>query len=215
MRNRLEKQVKIPISWCDNTSKLSITGIFNLFMDLATEHGDELGLGMKPLAEKGLFWVASKTKIKITNRPEMLSDTVAATWPEKPARIRCNRYYTLTDNGNMLVEGKTEWVMLDAKSARPAKIEGTYPADMEHCPDIVCTEPFCRLSSDFSEADKLAEYTVCSADIDVSQHMNNVAYIRLVMELFSCKELEELSIKEMEVCYKEQITCNRILCFKA
>ena len=34
--------------------------------------------------------------------------------------------------------------------------------------------------------------------------MNNVAYIRLVMELFSCKELEELSIKEMEVCYKEQ-----------
>lgn len=204
MRNRLEKQVIVPISWCDNHSQLNITGIFNLFMDLATEHGDEIGLGMDRLAEKGLFWVASKTKIKITQKPQMLKSVTAATWPEKPSRIRCNRYYSITDNVNMLVEGKTEWVMVEIESGRPAKIDSAYPIDMEHCPDVVCETPFCRLSTNFDECEELAGYTVCSTDIDVSQHMNNVAYIRAVLGCFSTKEIDDMNICEIDVSYRLQ-----------
>lgn len=204
MKNRLEKQIKVPISQCDNKSRLNITGIFNIFMDLATEHGDEIGLGMAPLAEKGLFWVASKTKIKIHQTPEMLRTVNAATWPEKPSRIRCNRYYYIKDSENMLVEGKTEWIMVDAANGRPSKIEGLYPEGFEHCTDIVCDEPFSRLGTHFEGCEKLAEYTVCSTDIDVSQHMNNVAYIRAVLGAFSTREIEQMNIREIEVAYRTQ-----------
>ena len=204
MNNRLEKQIIIPISQCDNKSQLNITGIFNIFMDLATEHGDEIGVGMDKLAKKGLFWVASKTKIKINSKPAMLDKVYAATWPETPNRIRCNRYYYIKDDNQLMVEGKTEWIMVDAASGRPSKIEGVYPDGFEHCPDVVCDEPFSRLGTHFEECEKLAEYTVCSTDIDVSQHMNNVAYIRAVMGAFSTKEIEQMNIKEIEVAYRAQ-----------
>ena len=204
MRNKLEKQLIIPISQCDNKSCLNITGIFNIFMDLATEHGAEIGVGMDVLAEKGLFWVASKTKIKINHTPAMLSRVSAATWPETPNRIRCNRYYYIKNDETTLVEGKTEWIMVDAESGRPSKIEGVYPDGFEHCPDVVCSEPFCRLGTHFENCEKLAEYTVCSTDIDVSQHMNNVAYIRAVLGAFTTKEIEDMKIKEIEVAYKLQ-----------
>jgi len=204
MRNRLEKQIKIPISWCDNHSQLNICGIFNLFMDLATEHGDEIGLGMDRLAQKGLFWVASKTKVKINSSPKMLDDVYTATWPEKPGRIRCNRYYYIKNNSIMLVEGKTEWVMVEAENGRPAKIDGAYPAELEHCSDVVCEEPFCRLSTNFDDCEELAEYTVCSTDIDVSQHMNNVAYIRAVLGCFSTNEIDAMNICEIDVSYRLQ-----------
>ena len=204
MKNIFNKSIKIPLSQCDNTSRLNITGVFNIIMDLATEHGDELGLGMQALAEKGLFWVASKTKIKIHNRPKFFTTIDATTWPEKPNRIRCNRYYSIKDADQLIIEGKTEWVMLEIDSGRPAKIDGAYPVDMEHCTDVVCEAPFCRLSTNFENCEKLGEYTVCSTDIDVSQHMNNVAYIRAVLGCFSCKELDEMNITEIDVAYRVQ-----------
>ena len=204
MRNKLEKQIIIPISQCDSHSRLNITGIFNIFMDLATEHGAEIGVGMDKLAQKGLFWVASKTKVKVNRMPEMLSTVSAATWPETPNRIRCNRYYYIKNDDDMLVEGKTEWIMVDMASGRPAKIDGVYPDGFEHCTDIVCDQPFSRLGTHFEDCEKLAEYTVCSTDIDVSQHMNNVAYIRAVLGAFSVKEIDEMNIQEIEVAYKLQ-----------
>lgn len=204
MNNRLEKQIIIPISQCDNNAHLNITGIFNIFMDIATEHGAQIGVGSDVMSAKGLFWVASKTKIKINSTPKMLSEVVAATWPETPNRIRCNRYYYIKDGKELLVEGKTEWIMVDIASGRPSKIEGVYPEGFKHCTDVVCDEPFTRLGTHFEDCEKLAEYTVCSTDIDMSQHMNNVAYIRAVLGVFSTKEIEQMKIKEIEVAYRAQ-----------
>ncbi len=204
MENKLEKQVTIPISCCDNHALLNITGIFELFMDLATEHGDMLGLGMDKMSDKGLFWVASKTKIKIKQMPSMLSTVSAATWPETPSRIRCNRYYCMYDGKNILAEGKTEWVVVEKSSGKPVRIDGIYPVEMSHCTDVVCQEPFYRLSSNFDDCPEIKKYTVCSNDIDVSQHMNNVAYVRAVLGAFTTKEIDQMHICEIDVSYRVQ-----------
>ena len=181
MQNRLERQIRIPLSTADNTNRIGIVGIFNTFMDLATEHGDMLGVGMDKLASKGLIWVAAKTRIKINERPKMLQPVTVATWPETPSKIRFNRYYTIAAEGRYLVEGKTEWAILDLNSGRPHKLDETYPVHMQHWDEVVCEGSFTRISTDFEGCDTLGSYTVCSADIDVSQHMNNAAYIRDVL----------------------------------
>ena len=69
MRNKLEKPVDIRVSLCHNRGRMSLPGFFALFMDLASEHGAELGLGMDDLAAKGLIWVAAKTRILIHEAP--------------------------------------------------------------------------------------------------------------------------------------------------
>lgn len=215
MENRLVKTHRVPLSFCDNTRCISIPGIFNTCMDLATEHGDMLGVGMDRLAQKDLIWLAAKTKIRIINRPGMLQPVVAATWPQQPEKVRCNRCYLITDaDGNHLVEGKTEWALLNVKTGRLSKAEGIFPAGLEYYPEAVCQQPFFRPDTDFSRCEELGRYTVSSADIDVSQHMNNVAYIRAVMGAFSCKEIENMQIKEMEVIYRVQCFEGEKLTFK-
>jgi len=62
MECKLEKQVSVALSMCDNTGKLAIPHIFSLFMDLAAEHGDTIGVGMDVLSQKGLFWLTVKPK---------------------------------------------------------------------------------------------------------------------------------------------------------
>ena len=55
MKCRMDKQIKIVPSMCDNTSRLSLHGIFSMFMDLASEHGANIGIGADFLNSRGLF----------------------------------------------------------------------------------------------------------------------------------------------------------------
>lgn len=199
---KLERKEKILISMCDNTGKLSIPKIFSMFMDLACEHGASIGIGSDKLAEKDLIWLTVKTKVHINRRPAIMDEVTAETWPEKPGTIRCNRYYRIFDDTDILAEGKSEWAMLNIKSGRLAKLAEAYPIELEHPTETVCSEPFTPVSKDFSEAETLGEYLVTSADIDMAQHMNNAAYIRSVFSLFSCKQLEEINITDIEIAFR-------------
>ncbi len=214
MNDKLVKEIIIPSGMCDHHSKLSIADHFTLIMDLATEHGSSLGLGRQDLEQKGLIWLITKTKIRLIHRPEMLQKVTAATWPAPPGKIQCIRYYTLSDGETLLAEAKNEWVMLETATGRLHRVADAYPSDIDHCTDTVCDTPFCRPSPDFSEAGQLASYTVRSVDIDGSHHMNNVAYVRQVLGAFTCKELEEMDIQEIEVAYRAQCYEGETLSFR-
>lgn len=204
MENKLIHTMRLPASLCGETAKLSFAGLVSLFMDIASEHGDELGLGREVLLEKGLFWIVSKTKVKIHSLPDMLTPVTLTTWPEAPGRIRCNRYYTLLAGEKILAEGKNEWVMLEAATGRPHKIDDLYPQGFSHCEDIVCDTPFAKISDDFSDCEEVKQHTVTSADIDGSHHMNNVAYLRAAFSIYSCKNLSEMNVDEIEISYRAQ-----------
>lgn len=201
---KLEKTMRFPVSGCDHRAKASIPYLVSLFMDLATEHSEEMGIGKDVMDETGLFWIAVRTKLKIHRLPCRMEEVTVATWPETPGRIRCNRYYTLSVDGELLVEAKNEWAIIDLKSGRPQKLSSLYPEGLEHLPDVVCEEPFARFTDDFADAEEFAAYQVRSIDIDFGQHMNNVAYIRALFGGLTCKELETMNITGLEVAYKAQ-----------
>ena len=202
---KMEKELSVFISQCDSTSKMSMPSIFTLFGDLASEHAPQIGLGSDTLAEKDLFWVAVRTKIKVHRRPEMTECFRAFTWPEAPGRVRCVRYYSLTDlSSALLAEGKTEWAIVDLATGRPHKLSEIYPEEMQHLTDTACDEPFGKIAESTDDTEHFASYTVRSTDIDIGQHMNNAAYIRAVFGAFTCAELEAMNISDIEINFKAQ-----------
>ena len=202
LKSKLSKKYIVPISECDHNGKLSFMGMFNVFMDLATEHAAELKVSNKDL--DNAFWVAAKTRVRFTNRPAMMEEVVVATWPQLPGNIRCNRFCTIENEQGILAEGKTEWTIIDCDTMRPLKTKNIYPEGLVHLEDEVLPEPFVRFSTDFSEAQVIKKHTVLSTDIDISKHMNNVAYIRALMSAFSCLELDAMNISEIEIAYRLQ-----------
>ena len=202
MQAKMEKEMRVLIGMCDHMGRMSIPSIFSLFMDLATEHGSDIRLGIDDLAEKGLFWLTVKTKVRIMERPEMMSDIMAETWPETPGRASCNRYYALRKEGRTIVEGKSEWAIIEKDSGKLRKLAEVYPGDIEHCPDTVCDGPYMRLSKDFSGCEEIGRYTVRSTDIDIGQHMNNAAYVHAMFGAFSCRELDTMNVQEAEVHFR-------------
>ena len=202
MITKMEKPISILTSMCDNTSKMSIPSIFSLFMDIATEHAPQMGVGFYDLSKRGLFWITVKTKIKIFNLPKIIDEVTAATWPETPGRVRCNRYYTISKDGEILVTGKSEWAVISLNDGRLHKLSEINPEGLEYSKDIVCDEPYAHISEDFSDCEILGRYKVCSTDIDLGQHMNNAAYIKALFGMFSCKELEDMNICEADIAFR-------------
>ncbi len=199
-----EKQNVVNMSVCDNLSLLSYPAFFDAFMDMATLHGNEMGVSSLDLAKHNLFWVVTRSKIKFFRRPHMLEEYTLRTWPTTPELLRSLRFCSFIDEQGVFAQGKTEWIMLNKDNFRPSKTSGVYPDRLKFSDKTILDEPWEKIVDDFSTFDKEYIYTVKSTDIDLSNHMNNVAYIRALFSTFSTKQIENMDIKEMELHYKSQ-----------
>ena len=189
-------------SMCDGSSKMSVPNFFTSFMDVATIHAEATNMGVKMLMEKGLFWLAVKTMVRIHRRPAITEPIDVTTWPSPPADMRCFRYYTVKQGEELLAEGKTEWAMMDAKTKQVVNVTRGYPEGFQALTETSCSGDFSRISPDFSQGRTVGTYRVASTDIDFGGHMNNAAYVRAIFSLFSSQELKAMRVREMEIIYR-------------
>lgn len=203
MNSVLKQERIIPLSLCDNTSRLSVSSMFTLFMDIATEHADELKLSSENLGENK-FWIAVRTKVSINERPKLSDKVTFSTWPQAPVRVRANRHYEISNENGTMISAKTEWTIVDVSTNKLERINDVYPENFEFCDRLAVEDAFARMGNDFSQAETVAQYTVRSTDIDLVQHMNNAAYIKALLGIFSCEELENSPIRDIEIVYKSQ-----------
>lgn len=201
MESRYERQVLVPLSLCDRTARLSTEGAFALFMDIAAEHAEFLGLGGAAMAARHRFWLTVRTRVRFFRCPALLEPVTAATWPGKPEKVRCERYYTLRSGDELLADGKTEWAVMDTDTKGICTLEGLYPPELTLPDETAGGGPFVRMRDAFDEAES-ARCLVRSTDIDLGGHMNNAAYVRALMGTFSSEERRALDIREMEVCFR-------------
>ncbi|MBR2832304.1 MAG: hypothetical protein IKE57_05200 [Oscillospiraceae bacterium] len=201
MENRYTKKLMIPLSACDSTARLAVHNTFALFMDIATVHAEELGCGAGAMMGRGLFWLTVRTKILFHRMPRLMEEVAASTWPGVPGKFKVMRYYTLESGGELLAEGKTEWAVSDMRTGRLQPADGIYPPELILDETTAADEPFVRISDDFPP-EELGRYTVRSTDIDLGGHMNNAAYVRAVMGMFAAKQLKEMRISAMDVCFR-------------
>ena len=202
MQGYFEREMMILPSMCDATARLGVPNAFALFMDIATEHAEALGIGMNGLMKQGLFWLTVRTRIRFIDRPALTETVTVRTWPETPERSRCNRDYAILRDGKIIVEGKTEWMITNMKTGRLHPVDGVFPEGLALLQDRVLPEPFMRMADDFDGAQALGRYTVRSTDIDLGGHMNNAAYVRTIAGLFASKDWQGLGIREMEVSFR-------------
>ena len=75
-------------------------------------------------------------------------------------------------------------------------------------------EPFARIADHFEGIAPYAEYQVRSTDIDVGGHMNNTAYVRMIMGSLSNEERKALTIRRMDVIFRASCYEGDVLSFR-
>ena len=202
MEGIYRKSMLVELSRSDRDCRLSVPAIFEAFQDIAVEHAELLGMGFDAMTSRGLFWITAKTKVRIYRRPKLLSTVTVETWPCIPGPVRTDRCYRIKEGEETVAEGRTEWAVLELPELKVHRLADLYAEDVPLVDETLLPEHFRRVSEDTSDCAERSPIVVRSMNIDLGRHMNNIAYIREMFSTYSTKELKELEIKELEVCFR-------------
>ena len=190
-------------SMCDRDSLMSIPAILDMFQDVAGIHADSVGIGAMELEEKGLFWIVSKIRLRISRRPLVEEMLDAVTWIQPADRVSCERDWSISADGKTMAYVRSIWAALRRDNGRPAHMADFYPdSDFSVAPPD--NEPFTRMRKDFEGAEPIGEYRIRSVDIDRGGHMNNVNYVRAMLGCFDCDTLAAMDIRELDMQFIQQ-----------
>ncbi len=199
---------------CDFECRLGIYDTFRIFMDVANAHARILGVDQTTLMDRNLFWLTVKTRIRFFRRPMMDSSMRIETWPVKPGSLRSDRCYRLLDEEGLIAEGRTEWAVMDLNRGRLSSLKDIFPAELVFNEEDISVVDFPRIVASDDTYTERGSYRVSSSDIDMGHHMNNTAYVRALLGLYSEQELKDMDLQEMTVIFKTSAHEGDILTLK-
>ncbi len=189
---------------CGPDRRLSLCGGVRKIMDAASLHAEVLGVGAAAFEEQHRFWLAVRTRLRFYRRPQLMEEFTVTTWPTPPARLYCKRHYRFEKGEEILADAWNEWAILDLAAGRPVRTTDVYPAGLALREEGLLPEPTERFADDFTAEEMVAMVTPQSSDIDYGQHVNNIAYLRMLTDTFSVEELGALNLQDFDIAYLRQ-----------
>ena len=198
-----EKEFMLTPDYCDARAGLSPLGAFTIFQAIATEHAENIGVGGAAMAKRGEFWLTVHSRIDFFSRAQLMQTLTAKTWPEgcDEKSIRCFRSYSLRCGDALVAMGRTQWAILGPEQKVVPFGQSGFPREFPFTGEEGITDAPTRFRDDFTDADFARNYTVRPTDIDFGRHMNNVAYIRVLLDCFSAKQIASGTIASIEAHY--------------
>ena len=72
---------------------------------------------------------------------------------------------------------------------------------MEHKSELSGCQDFSKLKESILETDFNYSHCVRYTDVDMNNHTNNIAYVRMALNCFTVEELDQFKISEIEMYY--------------
>lgn len=187
-------------SYFDLNNRLSAKSVLNIFQDVASIHGEEIGVGYLPMLEKNLYWVLSRIKFDILKIPEINQTVVVETWPHEKGKIDFDRdIRILSETGEVLVIGTSKWCVIDTVARRLQRTDNvTYVGEIYQ--ETTYPDKFLKVTLPSEELAYKFTHTVRFSDLDHNQHMNNTNYANLIANALKNKEFTHFEINFLNEC---------------
>lgn len=196
----------------DFRRKYNLCSLMRHYHKVVDEHALAMGVDSTTvMRDYGAKWILTKVRVEIERFPSWHDEIEVETWIYPPGVVRLDREAAFRDKNGQFARMSSEWCLIDKDTnfpRRPSK--AGYPVDMEHRKERG-VESYSKIVNKFEGENKSFSHTVRVSDLDMNEHMNNVAYIRLACDTFSAKEVINSSIKAFEIVFKNQCYEGEIL----
>ena len=189
-------------------NKLTNYGILAFLEDIAGIHSDNVGYGVKDVAEKKKAWILMDWKLQVIKRAGFGEKIIVKTWAKtmsKPQFYTYRDFEVYNKKEELIAIATSKWVFLDIEKERISKI------DLEvlklYNPDDKCVfgvEEIEKINIP-DNFESVTEYEVKRFDIDVNRHMHNLNYLNLAYEALPDDVYNAQEFNNVRVTYKHQI----------
>jgi len=198
-----EKTVEISASMCDKDSVLSVISAFRMVQDAVTAHMGDLGIDGPTLVKNfGAMWVFVRNDLRIFKRPAWRENCkvrcfIASKSPVKliiDTEIKCA-------NGDRAVMSALELCAIDCENGR---IRRTGEFGIDKLETEAALPGAVMLRMPHQEGEVVRSTAVGSTTVDMCGHMNNIEYIRYILDAYPSHAFDYRPITRMHVHYIEQ-----------
>ena len=191
----------------DFSNELRIDSIFNYLQQAASNSANQLGWGYKDISKDNLAWVLYRIKLVISRFLNAGDEIMIETWPKGLEGISALREFRIFDENYEVIGCATSaWFLVDGVSMRPLRnpeIKNNM-AKMEMDNESVISEIPGKIIIP-EKKELIYERKIYYTDIDVNNHVNNVNFVRMILDSFDLSELSVHKIKSIQVNFLSEI----------
>lgn len=200
----------VDYSRVDNLARLSLDSIFQFTQIAVTEYFKSIGFDNRTMKIKyNSAWVFTKVKSIIKSIPSWDSKIYAKCYVTNIKPVKTNVEVVFFDSSdNILFAINDEMCVIDLESRKIKKLSD-FGFDKANTFDSIIDSPF--MSIDESNLVKFDSLKVKYCDIDCTNHVNNVSYIRFIMNSLGVEFLDNYDITAMDFKYHKESRINEEL----
>ncbi len=204
MKNLMyERPYRVNTYEADASGRLSIPGLFNYLQDIAAHHATDLYRGKEHLEKDNRFWVLSRMLVEIIEIPGWEEEIVIRTWPHGVDKLFALRDFEIFGlKGNKYGAATSCWLMVNRENRRPVRPDKSL-ADLNGAPDKgAALERYpSKLQGAGNSSKESQVFPVKYSDLDFNMHVNNVQYIKWIIDAYPLEFILGNSFKSAEVNY--------------
>lgn len=202
--NRLwQKEYILRAGDFDKFNRIKPSAVLELFQDAAGQHALELGVGFESMIKRSYMWVLVRVKFRIVSNPVCYQKVLIKTWPLAPNRLSYRREYSIeNENGESLIQGSSEWVVMNSETRRLVADPNLYPFS-EGFKEERMFETKIGKVSDFESLGTPRIVNAGFSEIDINNHLNNTKYANYVMDAIAPIESDKL--KTFQIDYRKEV----------
>ncbi|XP_047307870.1 oleoyl-acyl carrier protein thioesterase 2, chloroplastic-like [Impatiens glandulifera] len=205
----------------------TVETIANLLQEVGCNHAQSVGFSTDGFAttlsmrKLHLIWVTARMHIEIYKYPAWSDVIEIETWCQGEGRIGTRRDWILKDyaTGEVIGRATSKWLMMNEDTRRLQKVTDDVRDELNiYCPKetrLSFPEPNNKSLKKISKLEDPAQYTKLGlvprrADLDMNQHVNNVAYIGWVLEsipqdIIDTHELQTITLDYRRECQQDDV----------
>ena len=151
------------------------------FQEAASLHAEQLGFGREDLGQLDGYWILQNIYIQITRLPKVNESYRICTWPSGNTKLMAGREFKgISDQGSVLFQAASEWIVLDKQSRRPKNLNRTNLPNFDSGPKLF-SESTDRLQPQPAYR-PVQTLQVMHSSLDLNGHVNNTEYVRFAFD---------------------------------
>lgn len=203
MKKLWQKEYTLRAGDFDKFDRIKPSAVLDLFQDAAGQHAVEIGVGFDDMIAQEYLWVLTRVKFKIISAPSRYQTVVVKTWPLAPNRLNYRREYCIEDqNGQKLIIGSSEWVVIHSKERKLLSVPDLYKLDGDYHNEVMFEGKLGKVR-DFEAAGEPHIVNAGYCELDVNDHVNNTKYANYVLDAINPKKDDIL--EGFQIDYRKEV----------
>ncbi len=205
MKYDYRKKFDISYSRIDRWMDLSLEHAVSMAQEMTTDYFRTIDTDNVTVKTRNdALWVLTKTRLHFFRNPVWNDAVEARSYTLRSHGFRTEIETVFTREGELAFVCRQELCVIDASSREIRRIDTiSYPSDMEAETEAMPIR-FFRLREEFSAEDLVYTSVFRPSDIDFSNHVNNVVYVRYVVDALGKEFFEENTVEDFEIQYRHE-----------